>query len=85
MFQFLGSTIDTEPKNWEGFYQNNKYCAQEIGYIVQYLFKVMKKEDIYGREKWYYVKILDNLNVRIILIEVQSSIFIDISYRITYF
>ncbi len=48
------------------FYQNNKYCAQEIGYIVQYLFKVMKKEDIYGREKWYYVKILDNLNVRII-------------------
>ena len=37
-----------------GFNQNDKYCAQEIGYIVQYLFEIMKKEDIepvYGRGK----------------------------------
>lgn len=48
------SIADINKNRGLGFYQNNKYCAQEIGYIVQYLFEVMKKEDIdpiYGRGK----------------------------------
>ena len=40
------SIADINKNRGLGFKQNNKYCAQEIGYIVQYLFEIMKKEDI---------------------------------------
>lgn len=48
------SIADINKNRGLGFNQNDKYCAQEIGYIVQYLFEIMKKEDIepvYGRGK----------------------------------
>ena len=48
------SIADINKNRGLGFNQNEKYCAQEIGYIVQYLFEIMKKEDIepvYGRGK----------------------------------
>ena len=38
------SIADINKNRGLGFNQNDKYCAQEIGYIVQYLFEIMKQE-----------------------------------------
>lgn len=54
MAKISDSIADINKNRGLGFNQNEKYCAQEIGYIVQYLFEIMKKEDIepvYGRGK----------------------------------
>lgn len=45
LWQKISDSIADINKNRElGFNQNDKYCAQEIGYIVQYLFEIMKQE-----------------------------------------
>ena len=40
------SIADINKNRGLGFNQNDKYCAQEIGYIVQYLFEIMKQEKL---------------------------------------
>ena len=45
LWQKISDSIADINKNRRlGFNQNDKYCAQEIGYIVQYLFEIMKQE-----------------------------------------
>ena len=47
LWQKISDSIADINKNRRlGFNQNDKYCAQEIGYIVQYLFEIMKQEKL---------------------------------------
>ena len=47
LWQKISDSIADINKNRRlGFNQNDKYCAQEIVYIVQYLFEIMKQEKL---------------------------------------
>lgn len=47
LWQKISDSIADINKNRRlGFNQNDKYYAQEIGYIVQYLFEIMKQEKL---------------------------------------
>lgn len=47
LWQKISDSIADINKNRRlGFNQNDKYCAQEIEYIVQYLFEIMKQEKL---------------------------------------
>lgn len=47
LWQKISDSIADINKNRRlGFNQNDKYCAQEIGCIIQYLFEIMKQEKL---------------------------------------